>query len=196
MSDAHTAVELGADALGFIFADSPRQVTAETVREIAMTLPPFISKIGIFVDEDLQTISNIADSCQLDFIQLHGDRCWDYSHLLSRPFIKAFAVEDATVLEQIRLRRLSHFMLDTAHPQLHGGTGRSFDWEIAREATSIGKVILSGGLNPDNVKLALTVVRPYAVDVCGGVEKGPGVKDAVKMKRFIEEVRNWDSQIN
>jgi len=196
IDDAKQAVELGADALGFIFADSPRRITPETTREIIISLPPFVSKVGVFVGEEPRNIQEISDYCHLDFVQLHGEKCWEYCDSISKPLIKAFAVKDRTVLDHIRSRHLQYFMLDTSHAHLHGGTGQTFDWQIAKEASSMGKLILSGGLNPDNIIDALTIVRPYAVDINSGIEESPGVKDFGKMKQFIEEVEIWDSRMH
>lgn len=194
--DAKQAVKLDADALGFIFADSPRRITPETARKIIISLPSFVSKVGVFVDEDPRIIQEISDYCHLDFVQLHGEKCWEYCDSISRPFIKVFAVKDRTVLDHVRSRNLQYFMLDTSHAHLHGGTGQIFDWQIAKEASSMGQLILSGGLNPGNIKDALTVAQPYAVDICSGIEKIPGVKDIDKMKTFIEGVKIWDSQMH
>jgi len=196
LNDANIAAESGADALGFIFAESCRCVTPQTARDIALSLPPFISKIGVFVDEDPLVIQKIADYCYLDTVQLHGDKCRDYSGLLQIRIIRVFAVKGDSMPDQIRSRRFGCFMLDTYQADLHGGTGQTFNWQIAKDASKFGRVILSGGLNPDNISQALSAVQPYAVDVCSGVEKIPGVKDPPKIKHFIREVKNWDCRID
>jgi phosphoribosylanthranilate isomerase len=194
VEDALFAVELGADAVGMVFARSPRQISPHRAKEIAQALPPFVTRIGVFANSDLNTITGVADYCGLDIVQLHGDKCWDVVKYLPYPFIKAFAVRDDTVLDQIRNHHLTSFLLDTFDSQSNGGTGKTFDWRIAREASAFGRVILSGGLSAENVGGALESVRPYAVDVCSGVEREPGIKDHDKMRRFFEEVRHWDSQ--
>ncbi len=196
VADALLAVELGADAVGMVFTRSPRQISPHRGREISQALPPFVTRIGVFANSDLNTIIGVADFCDLDIVQLHGDNNWEVVQFLPYPFIKAFAVKDSTVLEQIRSHRLASFLLDTFDSVVDGGTGRTFDWRIAREASAFGKVILSGGLNPENVSEALESVRPYAVDVSSGVEKEPGIKDSDKMKHFFDEVRTWDSRIH
>ncbi len=190
LEDALEAVRLGADAVGFVFANSPRRITSEIAREISISLPPFISRVGVFVNEDIKSITEIYDLCRLNFVQLHGDETVEYVNGLTIPAIKAFRVEDADILHKIEAYDLNYFLLDSFGHNQRGGTGESFDWEIAREATKFGKLILSGGLNPDNVKEAINIVRPYAVDVSSGVEINPGLKDYDKMKKFITGAKN------
>jgi phosphoribosylanthranilate isomerase len=196
VEDALAAVALGADAIGMVFAKSPRQISPHKAREISQALPPFVTRIGVFVNSDLNTITGVADYCDLDVIQLHGDKCWEVVRFLTYPFLKALAVKDCTVLEEIRIHHLRSFLLDAYDSSAAGGTGKMFDWRIAKEASSLGKVILSGGLTPDNIGEALESVQPYAVDVCSGVEKEPGIKDHDRMRRFFDEVHTWDSRIH
>ena len=192
--DAHMAVDLGADALGFVFADSPRRVSPETAREIIATLPPFVDKVGVFVNEDRDTVRGIHEFCRLTTLQFHGDEDHNYMESYSIPVIKAFRVEGDQVLDRIRACRQPYFLLDAHVDGRAGGTGQTFDWDIARQASSLGQIILSGGLTPENVTSSLEVVRPYAVDVSSGVESRPGGKDLTKLKQFIQEVRTWDNQ--
>ncbi len=194
LDDTLRAVELGADAVGFIFAPSPRRLSPHRAREIAQSVPLFVAKIGVFAESDLSTITGVADYCGLDIVQIHGDGCWDMLEHLPRPYIKAFAVRDDGVLKEIENHDLHTFLLDGFDHRISGGTGRTFDWSIARQATRLGKLILSGGLKPENVGEALESVHPYAVDICSGIEKSPGIKDHDKMRRFFDEVRAWDSQ--
>lgn len=196
MADAEKAVELGADAIGFVFADSTRKITPSDAREISLGLPPFISRIGVFVNEEIKTIKELYEYCQLDVVQLHGDEDSQYLNSLSIPFIKAFRVNGNEVLRQIKQFGLKYFLLDTFDKKLSGGTGKSFDWLVANQAAKYGKIILSGGLNPDNIRDALDTVNPYAVDISSGVEKSPGQKDYRKMELLINEVHKWDSRIN
>ncbi len=189
--DAVAAAELGADAVGFVFAPSPRQVSAEKAREIIMALPPFIQTVGVFVDEDPERVASIADSCRLDMLQFHGKESPAYCSRFGQRVIKAVRVQD-----QDRLEGCSEYssvvaalLLDTYVPDQYGGTGLTFDWNLALEAKKYAPIILAGGLNPDNVADAISAVKPYAVDSSSGLEKEPGVKDHEKMARFIQTVR-------
>jgi len=195
-ADAEKVVELGADALGFVFADSARKIKPSVAREISLGLPPFISRIGVFVNEEIDTVKELYEYCRLDAVQLHGDENSQYINSLSIPFIKAFRVSGDEVLKQIEQFGLRYFLLDTFDKKLSGGTGKSFDWLVANQAAKYGKIILSGGLNPDNICNALEAVDPYAVDISSGVEKSPGIKDHQKMELLINEVHKWDSRIN
>lgn len=187
---AQSVAAMGADALGFVFAPSPRRVEPETVREIIAQLPPFISAIGVFVDEDRSIVQEIADYCGLDYVQLHGEESPDYCKQLRVKTIKAVRVRDVQSIEQIQpyLGVVNGFLLDTYDPGKAGGTGTAFNWEIARKAGRIAPVMLAGGLNPQNVGAAINQARPYGVDVSSGVETG-GQKDLAKIKSFIEEAR-------
>ncbi len=193
-ADALLASGAGADALGFVFADSPRKVNPELAKKIILSLPPFLAKVGVFVNEKLDRVKEIYEHCGLDFVQLHGEEDQGYVKSLSLPTIKAFRVRDCQILDKIQKFRVGYFLLDAYDPVRPGGTGRSFDWDIAERANGLGKLILSGGLTLSNVKEALETVRPCGVDVSSGVEIKPGVKDPVKVERFIHEVREWDSQ--
>ncbi len=194
--DALKAVELGADALGFIFAESPRQISPQKVKEIITSLPPFVTKVGVFVSESISTVNILTDACRLDIVQLHGEYNLKNNGSFYAPVIRTIRVKDISAIEEIRNLNSAYFLLDTYSKDKMGGTGECFDWNIAREAKKYGKVILSGGLNYKNVRGALEAVKPYAVDVCSGVERAPGLKDYGKMKKFIDEVRHWDCQTN
>ncbi len=194
--DAMQAVDLGVNALGFIFAESPRKVSPIVVREITESVPAFVCKVGVFVDEELRVVEELSSYCGLDMVQLHGSESPEYLDALSIPAVKVFRVRDHGVLQQIPAYNTTCFLLDAWDEEKMGGTGKRFDWAVAREACRLGKVILSGGLDHSNVGQALDAVKPYAVDVCTGVEGSPGKKDARKLMEFIEEVRNWDSRAN
>lgn len=196
LDDAKKVAELGAHAIGFVFADSPRKIEPSVARDISNMLPPLISKIGVFVNEEIKTIKEIYDYCFLDAVQLHGDEDLRYIDSLSIPFIKAFKVSGNEVIKQIEEFGLSYFLLDSFDKKLSGGTGNKFDWQIAKDAAKYGKIILSGGLNPENIKEALETVNPYAVDISSGVEKSPGIKDYQKMESVINEVHRWNSRTN
>lgn len=189
--DAIAAVESGADALGFVFyPKSPRVITPETARSIISILPPFIVTVGVFVDEATETIEKTAAYAGLGAIQLHGSEPPE-SCSLNRKVIKALRVKDLSDLEVLTsYKTASAYLLDTYSPHAFGGTGHVFNWEIALEAKKYGRIILAGGLDPDNIEEAVEMVQPYGIDVSSGVE-GPvkGKKDHKKLKLFIERAR-------
>jgi phosphoribosylanthranilate isomerase len=190
LKDALVAVEEGADAVGFIFyKKSPRSVTMKIVREIILELPPFVDTVGVFVDETAEQINKIADSCNLDMIQLHGDESPTFCKRIRRRVIKAFRVKDMQSVKKLSSFQVSGFLLDTFSKDLHGGTGKVFDWNLALPAKKFGPIIMAGGLTPNNVQQAIRQVRPYGVDVCSGVESEPGIKDHKKIKAFLKNVK-------
>lgn len=187
--DALLAVKLGADALGFIFASSPRRVTYQEVKRIVDILPPFVDRVGVFVNEKASLVKEIAEFCSLTTLQFHGDESPQYCSQFPRKIIKSFSVT-TEVPRNIFEYRVDAYLLDTFAGNKRGGTGKTFDWKIARKIKESGfLLILSGGLTPDNVKQAIREVNPYAVDVAGGVEAGPGKKSPEKLSRFIQEVK-------
>ena len=187
LKDALVAVEVGADAVGFIFyKKSPRSVTMKTVREIVLELPPFVDTVGVFVDETAEQVNKIADYCNLDIIQLHGDESPTYCKKIRRKVIKAFRIKDMQSVKKISNFQVSGFLLDTFSENLHGGTGKVFDWNLALPAKKFGPVIMAGGLTPNNVQQAVRQIRPYGVDVCSGVESEPGIKDHKKVRAFLK----------
>ncbi len=197
LEDARLAIELGASALGFNFyPQSPRYVLPATAAAIIRQLPPLVARIGVFADEpDGEHVATIACGAQVNAIQLHGPRFPDpYGTLDDYPVIRAFAVGDGFELDQLVGLAGSAFLLDTYDPILAGGTGKTFDWSIAREAKRFGTVILAGGLNPVNVGEAIRVVRPFAVDVASGVESAPGRKGPEKMRAFFAAVEGADHE--
>jgi phosphoribosylanthranilate isomerase len=194
--DAEFSALSGADALGFIFAESPRQISQQKAKEIINALPPFVSKIGVFVDESIENITDAIINGRLDAVQIHGDINLDDLRKLPVPFIKTFRIHNESDLDIIQSSNLSYFHLDTYQLGIMGGTGMQFDWNIAKKASRYGRVILSGGLTPENIIHALETAKPYAVDVCGGVEDKPGIKNHDKIKTFINEVRSWDNRTN
>ena len=187
LKDALNAVEGGADAVGFIFyKKSPRSVTMKTVREIVLELPPFVDTVGVFVDETAEQINKIADYCNLDIIQLHGNESPTFCKKIRRKVIKAFRIKDMQSVKKISNFQVSGFLLDTFSEKLHGGTGKVFDWNLALPAKKFGPVIMAGGLTPNNVQQAVRQIRPYGVDVCSGVESEPGIKDHKKVRAFLK----------
>jgi phosphoribosylanthranilate isomerase len=192
--DAKNAVSLGVDALGFIFYQkSPRFIHPIAARDIIRKLPPFVSKVGVFVDDDETTIQAVFGQSGIDTVQLHGSETPQFAGRLSCAVIKAFAVKpgfDVGVLSQYKV---AGYLLDTWSDS-HGGSGKTFDWSIARGATQLYQnVILAGGLNPGNVREALENVQPYAVEFNSGVEIKPGVKNHYKMRDAVAFVKNWNA---
>lgn len=184
--DARDAIALGADALGFIFADSPRKITVREARPIIESLPPFISCVGLFVNEYVERVREVCGLCGIHTIQLHGDEPPEYlSDLTGYKIIKAFRVQDKSVLDTFKDYPVDAFLLDGYTEDKMGGTGTVFPWKIAREAKRFGQIIIAGGLTPENVADAVTIAQPYAVDVSSGVEKSAGKKDKELMRKFI-----------
>jgi phosphoribosylanthranilate isomerase len=189
--DALAAVEYGADALGFVFhAKSPRVVTPDTAKKILSALPPFVTTIGVFVDERKREIEKVINHANLNIIQFHGKETPEACQMC-RKVIKAIRVKELTDLEPLKTYKVSAFLLDTYSPHVMGGTGRIFNWDIAVEAKKFGPIILAGGLTPENIEDAVKLVQPYAVDVASGVEgRKKGIKDHKKLKLFIERAKN------
>jgi len=187
--DALAAVEYGADALGFVFANGPRRITPAAARDIIDHLPPFVVKVGVFVDAPPDVVASAIETCQLDLVQLHGSETPAYCEAFAPRVIKAFRVKDESVVELMLQFKAAAYLLDTWREASVGGTGYTFDWSIARRARSAGPIILSGGLNADNVADAITQVKPYAVDASSGLETGPGIKDHARMRAFIRAAK-------
>lgn len=192
LADARAAVEAGADALGFIFAErSSRYVRVEEAADISRALPPFVAKVGVFVNATEEQIRQTIAACGLDTVQLHGDETPEFCQRFAVETIKAFRIRDAASLASLSAYSTSALLLDTYAPHQSGGTGSRFDWNLAVEAKKFGRpIILAGGLTPDNVAAAVQQVHPYAVDVSSGVELSPGRKDMQKVSHFIAAVRH------
>ena len=190
--DAAMAVDLGATALGFIFANSPRQITPQKARDIIHIIPPFVKTVGVFVNEGPAEIREIMHYCGLDLVQLHGDESPDLCHALMPSTIKALRIKDVSSIQsslayQGKVRAL---LLDTYAKDKAGGTGLTFDWRLAIKIKELGiPIILAGGLGPSNVDSAIRTVEPYAVDVNSGVEECPGKKSPMLMKDLMKRVR-------
>jgi phosphoribosylanthranilate isomerase len=199
LEDALLAAELGANALGFIFyAKSPRKVAPETAREIIAQLPPFVASVGVFVDEAAAVVQELAGRVGLDWVQLHGQESPDYCRNLGPKVIKAFRIQG-----EDSLRRLADYqgaaqalLLDTYKKGQVGGTGEVFDWHLAREAKKYGRIILAGGLTPENVAQAIATAEPAAVDAASGTEAAPGKKDPEKLRAFFAAVRDQGQVIS
>lgn len=182
LEDALNAVSLGVDALGFVFAPSQREISPEKAKEIIEKLPPWVSVVGVFVDEKPERIMQIASQCKLDYVQLHGDETPEYCEQLDIKIIKTIKTD----IKKIPEYKVSGILLDISK-----GTGKVYNWDLAIEAKKYGKpIILSGGLTPENVSEAIKKVKPYGVDVSTGIESSPGKKDYEKMKLFMQESRH------
>jgi phosphoribosylanthranilate isomerase len=191
--DAAAAVEAGADALGFVFVrGTPRHVQPEAAARIVQELPPFLTAVGVFVDQPLEEVLRTAEQCGLQAVQLHGEEPAEYSRRIPIRVIKAIRVREAADLRPIATYPAHAFLLDAFVEGLAGGTGTSISWELARQAKGRLPIILSGGLRPETVGGAVRAVRPYGVDVSSGVEKSPGRKDHEKVREFIAAVREAD----
>jgi len=191
-SDALHAVAAGADALGFVFVErSPRCVEPSLVAGIVTGLPPFVTTVGVFAARPVEEVEGIAWQCGLSLVQLHGDEGPEYCEGLGVRFIKAIRVRNEGSLRLLaRYPQASAFLLDTYVEGKWGGTGQAFPWELALKAKAYGRIILSGGLTPENVVKAVRTVTPYAVDVSSGVEISPGRKDPQKVREFIERAKS------
>ena len=184
---AHQAVEAGVDALGFVFAPSKRRISPEKAKQVCRKLPPFVSRVGVFVNPTLDEVKDIAVYVGLDTIQLHGDETPKFCNDLNYKVIKSLSVVDGNIPYISPEYRVDAFLLDTGIPGSFGGTGVAFDWQQASNFQA-GPLILAGGLNPENVQDAIEIAKPYAVDVSSGVETN-GDKDALKIRDFIRRVK-------
>lgn len=188
--DAHVAVDAGADALGFIFyPGSPRYVTPESVREITRTLPPFVTTVGVFVNETPEHIDEVLRVSGVRVPQLHGEEPPEYLKALPGA-IKAVRVRSAADIEGLAAYRdASALLLDAWCETQYGGTGECFNWSLAEGAAQYGRLVVAGGLTPANVGEAVAKLHPYAVDVSSGVERDKGLKDHALVREFIRTVR-------
>lgn len=195
LEDALNAINSGADALGFVFAgQSPRQVSPEQAQSIIRQLPPFVQTVGLFVNETLDKVNQIADTCGLDIIQLHGEETPRFCSAVKRRVIKAIRVKGGESLAALKdYQTPAAFLLDAWSPDAHGGTGLTFNWEIAANAAKSSCIILAGGLTPDNIEAAISKVLPFGVDVSSGVEASPGKKDPLLVQAFIRLAKNSSS---
>ncbi len=190
--DALAAAAAGADALGLMFYEgSPRHVTVKAAGEIVRQLPPFIIKVGVFVNAPEDAVMRAIGECGLNILQFHGDETPEYCGQFPVMTIKALRVRDGESLKALADYRTDAFLLDAYSPDRLGGTGEKFNWDLAIEAQKLGKpIFLAGGLTPENVAEAVRRVRPYAVDVSSGVEESPGKKDHKKVAAFIKAAKS------
>lgn len=192
--DAETAVQEGADALGFVFySQSPRYIQPAVAQHIIASLPPFVLSVGVFVNHDLDTVKRVFDDCGLALAQLHGDESPDFCESLNRPVLRALRLRDRSsflALAEFKGRvGVRGFVVDAFSETAYGGTGQTTDWSLAGEVAKAVPILLAGGLTPENVQEAIRHVQPYGVDVSSGVERSPGRKDPAKIRTFIQSVR-------
>lgn len=194
--DGIEAARLGADAIGLVFYDkSPRAVTLNQAAEIVAALPAFVTTVGLFVDPEAVNVEEVLARVPLDLIQFHGNETPALCRRFERPYLKAIRMRESVDLaaEQRRFSDARGLLLDTYQSGMPGGTGEAFEWGRVPEDLA-ASIVLAGGLTPDNVAAAIKQVKPYAVDVSGGVEASKGIKDAAKMAAFIGEVRRVESE--
>lgn len=193
LTDVETAVaaaNYGADAIGFVFAESRRRITLEQAKEIIPHLPKEVWKVGVFVNETREEIESIASAVGLTHIQLHGDETALFSETISLPVIKSFSFQGNESLEALGEFSSDFILLDSPKGKYRGGNGTAFNWnEVNPKLMNRKKVILAGGLNADNVEAAITIIKPFMVDVSSGVETD-GIKDLSKMKTFIGKAKS------
>jgi phosphoribosylanthranilate isomerase len=189
--DASAAVDAGADALGFIFSStSPRLVTNAQAAAIIRTLPPFLPRVGVFVNPSDAEVRRAITECGINVLQFHGEEPPEFCRRFGLPVLKAFRVSSAESLKSLAEYSTETWLLDSYVAGQRGGTGATFNWDLAADAVNRGgRVILAGGLTPANAADAVRRVRPYALDVSSGVESAPGKKDAAKIRAFISAAK-------
>jgi len=191
--DAINAVESGADMLGFVFyPKSKRYIEPEKAAEIIREVSSFVTCVGVFVNENIERIKEIIEITMIDLVQLSGDEtiqmCLELKNFI--PVMKSFKVTDSFSSDALSSFKVDYFHLDSYSDGLYGGTGKKFNWENAIGLDKFGKIILAGGLNPENVQEAISIVKPYGVDVSSGVEDFPGRKNHDKVKLFIKNAKS------
>lgn len=189
LEDAQAAVRFGADAIGFVFADSPRQISPKKAREISRKIGPFVTRVGVFVNEPVKRVLSVMDAAMLDVVQLHGlespEMCGD---LAPYRVIKVFRIGPHFSTKDMNCYAVEAFMFES-DTRLAGGSGQTWDWKRLARTPFAAPIIVTGGLNPANVQRAIRTLKPYAVDVSSGVEKQPGVKDHHLMETFIRNAK-------
>lgn len=191
IEDALAAAKAGADAIGLVFhAASPRAVGIEQAAAIVQELPPFVTTVGLFVDASQERVNQVLSQVPLDLLQFHGDEPDDFCQRFARPYLKALRVRAGDDLNALAAcwPGACGILLDSYKPGVPGGTGETFDWSMI-PAQRDWNLVLAGGLNADNVRQAIELATPWAVDISGGVEAGKGIKDASKINAFIQEVK-------
>ncbi|MCT2538189.1 phosphoribosylanthranilate isomerase [Aquibacillus koreensis] len=192
---ADQAIESGADFIGFVFAKSKRRIDKDRAKAIAESIPSNVKKVGVFVNEDVEVIKDIAETVGLDYVQLHGDESPEFCDRVGFPIIKAFQVRSKSDLEEISNYNCNYYLLDSPAGKYRGGNGETFDWKLTKDLNLDGKVILAGGLHAENVQDAIKEVQPEGIDVSSGVETD-GAKDLNKIDAFIKEAKKGDTDGN
>lgn len=192
LADAEAAVRFGADALGFVFyKQSKRYIDPDKARNIISKIDDQILKVGVFVNAGLDYVHSIEKQTEIHLLQMHGDETPEYCESIGSEYIKAFRIKDSGSALNINEYKTNYILFDSYSKSEYGGTGKKFDWELLNKTDLSDKcVIISGGLNSENVVQAIEAIRPYMVDISSGVEKSPGKKDHKKIKEFIEVVNN------
>lgn len=194
LEDAMLAINSGAYAIGFIFTEkSPRKIAPEKVKEIILSIPPFVQTVGVFVDEDPKIVKEIIRSCGLDLVQFHGNESPEMCKNFMPRSIKAIRMKDELNVAIIQNYKgcVRAILLDTYKKDMAGGTGEIFDWNLAIKSKEFGiPIILSGGIGPANVKEAVYAVKPFAVDVNSRIEDSPGKKSPLLMKKLVKELNS------
>jgi phosphoribosylanthranilate isomerase len=190
-ADGRAAAEAGADMLGFVFCEqSPRRIALDAAAGIIRNLPPYIVKVGVFVNAPEELVFRAIAECGLSLLQFHGEETPEYSTQFGVMSMKAFRIRNADSLRELTDYKTDAWLLDAYSPDKAGGTGETFNWDLAVEARRLGRpIFLAGGLTPQNVAEAVRRVEPYAVDVSSGVEAAPGRKDHAKVRAFIEAAK-------
>lgn len=194
VGDGVAAAEAGADALGFVFYEkSVRYVSIDKAAEICCKIPPFVTKVGLFVDASDDDVRRVIDNVHIDLLQFHGDESPEFCQNFNLPYIKAIRAKSReSIIEAIGAHSAAvGVLVDSYVPGMPGGTGSTFDWSLV-PAEHRSKIILAGGLDSGNVADAIASIRPYAVDISGGVESGKGIKDSDKIYQFMKEVASAD----
>ena len=192
VADGLAAAEAGADMIGLmLYEKSPRHVSLQTAAEIARALPPFVLRVGVFVNPTEELVLRAIADCGVTLLQFHGDETPEFCTQFGMMSMKAFRIRDAGSLAALPDYSTEAYLLDAYSADALGGTGAKFNWELAIEAKKLGRpIVLAGGLTPENVAEAVRQVQPFGVDVSSGVESSPGKKDPAKVRAFIASVRN------
>ena len=191
-TDGNVAAEAGADLIGLMFYDkSPRNISIATAKEISQAVPPYLMKVGVFVNPDEDLVMRAIGECGLSLLQFHGDETPEFCTQFGLMCMKAFRIRNAESLDGLAKYHTDAYLLDAYSAEARGGTGEKFNWDLAVEAQKFGKpIFLAGGLTPENVADAVRKVHPFAVDVSSGVESAPGKKDAAKVRAFITAAKS------
>ena len=195
VADVRAAVEAGADALGFVFTESPRRISADVAIELVDYVPRRVLRVGLFMNQDRSEIGGVVNAVPLDVLQFHGSETERECEAFELPWLKAVAMENSESARQAErdFPNAMGLLLDSHTAGKRGGSGEVFDWSLSRPVSK--PVWLDGGLNPQNVAEAIRIVKPYAVDVSSGVEVSPGIKDAARMTAFVNAVREIENEV-